>query len=51
MNSSENGFVAINVIIDAENNIMWTTQKTIAELFCKNIKTISIHPNNIFESG
>lgn len=30
---------------------MWTTQKTMAELFGKNIKTISKHLTNIFESG
>ena len=39
--TSEDGAVAINVIIDSENDTMWTTQKTMAELFGKNIKTIS----------
>lgn len=29
---------------------MWTTQKTMAELFGKNIKTINKHLTNIFES-
>ena len=29
---------------------MWTTQKTMAELFDKTIKTISKHLTNIFES-
>ena len=48
--TSEDGAVAINVIIDSENDIMWTTQKTMAELFDKNINTISKHLNNIFES-
>ena len=49
--TSEDGAVAINVIIDSENDTMWTTQKTLAELFGKNIKTISKHLTNIFESG
>ena len=43
--------MAIKVIIDSENDTMWTTQKTMAELFGKNINTISTHLNNIFESG
>ena len=43
--------MAINVIIDSENDTMWTTQKTMAELFGKNINTISKHLTNIFESG
>ena len=30
---------------------MWTTQKTMVELFGKNIKTLSKHLTNIFESG
>ena len=42
--------MAINVIIDSENDTMWTTQKTMTELFGKNIKTISKHLTNIFES-
>ena len=33
--TSEDGAVAINVIIDSENDTMWTTQKTMAELFGK----------------
>jgi hypothetical protein len=43
--------VVINEIIDSKNNTMWTTQKTMAEFFGKNINTISTHLNNIFESG
>ncbi len=49
--TSEDGAVAIDVIIDTENDTMWTTQKTMAELFGKNVKTISKHLTNIFESG
>ena len=49
--TSENRTVTINVIIDSENDAMWTTQKIMAELFGKNIKTISKHLTNIFESG
>jgi len=48
---SEEGAVAINVIIDSENETMWTTQKTMAELFNKNINTISKHLTKIFEDG
>lgn len=48
---SEEGAVAINVIIDLENETMWTTQKTMAELFNKNINTISKHLTKIFEDG
>ena len=48
--TSEEGAVAIDVIIDTENDTMWTTQKTMSELFGKNINTISTHLNNIFES-
>ena len=36
--TSEDWVVAINVIIDSENDTMWTTQKIMAELFGKNIK-------------
>ena len=32
--TSEDGAVAIKVIIDSENDTMWTTQKTMAELQC-----------------
>ncbi len=49
--TSEDGAVAIDVIIDTENDTMWATQKTMAELFGKNVKTISKHLTNIFESG
>ena len=48
--TSEDGSVAIDVIIDSENDTMWTTQKSMAELFGKNTNTISTHLNNIFES-
>ena len=42
---------AINVIVDFENETMLTSQKTMVELFDKNINTISKHLTNIFESG
>lgn len=41
----------INVIFDYENETLWVTQKTMAELFNKTQKTISKHLNNIFNSG
>lgn len=40
----------VNVIIHSKNDTMRTTQKTVAELFGKNINTISKHLTNIFES-
>lgn len=30
---------------------MWTTQQSMADLFGKNIRTISKHLNNVFDSG
>lgn len=47
---SPEGAVSINVIIDTENETLWATQKTIAELFDKSLSTVSEHLNNIFES-
>lgn len=47
---SDEGAVSINVILDEKNETMWTTQKTMAELFHKDVKTISKHLNNIFDS-
>jgi len=49
-NSSE-GAVTLNVIIDQENETLWATQETIANLFNVSVKNISKHLNNIFESG
>ena len=46
----EEGSASIKVIVDDENNTMWTTQQSMAELFKKDVKTISKHLNNIFKS-
>lgn len=48
---SEDGPVSIKVIIDQENETLWATQKTMANLFNKTPKNISKHLNNIFDSG
>ena len=48
--TGEEGSVCIKVIVDNENNTMWTTQQSMAELFKKDVKTISKHLNNIFKS-
>ncbi len=48
--TGEDGSASIKVIVDDENNTMWTTQQSMAELFKKDVKTISKHLNNIFRS-
>lgn len=48
--TGEDGSASIKVIVDDENNDMWTTQQSMAELFKKDVKTISKHLNNIFRS-
>lgn len=41
--------VAIDVIVD--NDTIWATQRSIAQLFGKSVSTISRHIKNIFESN
>lgn len=48
---NEESAVSINVVIDQENETMWATQKTIAELFNVNVPAISKHLKNIFNEG
>ncbi len=48
--TGEEGSASIKVIVDDENNTMWTTQQSMAELFKKDVKTISKHLNNIFKT-
>ncbi len=48
---SEDGPVSIKVIIDQENETLWATQKTMAELFNVNVPAISKHLKNIFNEG
>lgn len=49
--TGEEGSVSIKVIVDSKNSTMWTTQQFMAELFAKDVKTISKHLNNIFKTG
>ena len=35
----------------AQDETLWATQKSIAELFCVSVPTINEHLKNIFESG
>ena len=48
--TGEEGSASIKVIVDDENSTMWTTQQSMAELFKKDVKTISKHLNNIFKT-
>ena len=48
---SDEGAVSIDVVIDRDGETMWTTQKTMAELFNVSKSTISEHLKHIFEEG
>ena len=48
---SDEGAVSIKVVIDKDKETMWTTQKTMAELFKVSKSTISEHLKHIFEEG
>jgi hypothetical protein len=45
----ENGEVALSAMV--ENETIWLSQKQMAELFGKNIRTVNEHVNNIFKEG
>ena len=45
----ENGEVALNATVD--NDTIWLSQKQMAKLFNKSVKTINDHIGNIFEEG
>lgn len=49
--NSEDGSVKVQVIVDAETETIWATQKTMGELFGVTKQTISYHLTNIFKSG
>ena len=49
--SSNDGKIKVQVIIDNQNNTVWTTQKSMAEIFETTKQNISLHLQNIFESG
>ena len=48
---SDEGAVSIDVIIDKDQETMWTTQKTMAELFNVNRSVITKHLKNIYADG
>lgn len=48
--NDKNGPIALKSIVDLKNNTVQTTQKLMAELFKKDVTTISKHINNIFKS-
>lgn len=48
--TGEDGSASIKLIRDSKNDTVWTTQQLMAELFGKDVKTISKHLNNIFNT-
>ena len=42
---------SISLDTKLENDTIWLTQKQMAELFDKNIRTVNEHINNIFKEG
>lgn len=49
--NSEDGSVKVQVVVDAETETIWASQKAIAELFGVTVPNISYHLKRIFESG
>lgn len=47
--TSEDGSISLDTKL--ENDTIWLTQKQMAELFDKNIRTVNEHINNIFKEG
>ena len=47
--TSEDGSVSLDTKL--ENETIWLTQKQMAELFDKNVRTVNEHINNIFKEG
>ncbi len=47
----DEGEVSLDVIVDAEGETFWATQKTMAEVFGVKVPAISKHLKNIFEEG
>ena len=47
----DEGEVSLDVIVDPKGETFWTTQKSMAELFCVNVPAVSKHLKNIFEEG
>lgn len=49
--NSEDGSVKVQVLVDAETETIWATQKAISELFGVTVPNVSYHFKNIFQSG
>ena len=49
--NTDDGKVKVDVVMDAERETMWATQKSIAQVFGVTVPNISYHLKNIFESG
>ena len=49
--NSEDGSVKVQVLVDAETETIWATQKAMADLFGVGIPAISKHLSHIFEEG
>jgi hypothetical protein len=49
--SSNDGKIKVQVIIDNTKETVWTTQKSMAEIFNVEVPAVSKHISNIFESG
>jgi len=48
---SEDGSVSVQVVLDKENDTIWATQESIANLFDKGRSTVTEHLRNIFQTG
>ena len=49
--NTDDGNVKVDVVMDAERETMWATQKSIAQVFGVTVPNISYHLKNIFDSG
>ena len=47
--TSEDGSISLDTKL--ENDTIWLSQKQMAELFDKNVRTVNEHINNIFTEG
>ena len=49
--NTEDGKVKVDVVMDAERETMWATQKSIAQVFGVGVPAISKHISHIYEDG
>ncbi|MDE6440409.1 MAG: virulence RhuM family protein [Bacteroidales bacterium] len=49
--SSNDGKINVQVIVDSDNDTIWTTQKGMAEIFDVETPTINYHLKGIYDSG